>query len=48
MQNIAEEERCAWLAQPLFFIHDNRFAGEACNLLFMTIASLHSVLSIVL
>ncbi len=29
-----------------FFVHDNRFAGEACNLLFMTIESPQGVLSI--
>ena len=29
-------------------LHDNRFAGEACNLLFMNIESSHNVLSAVL
>ncbi|MCI8946352.1 MAG: hypothetical protein HFI91_04725 [Lachnospiraceae bacterium] len=30
------------------FVHDNRFAGEACNLLFMTIEDSRSVDSIVM
>ena len=41
-------DMCRSIFRSTGMIHDNRFAGEACNLLFMTIDSSRSVLSIVL